>query len=618
VKNEWSRFLALMKKDRSKLLLPCYRDMDPYDLPEQLSVLQSYDMSKIGFIQDLIRGISKVLDAEKKPEPVHETVTIQQTNSNVVALIKRGNMALEDGEWDKADQFFEEVLNQDAECVDAYLGKTLAGLHLQHIGLLAESPQAFFHNLHFQKALRFSKGAQLQTLKDYRQKSQEFLLERGKAILESGQWDVADRFFDQALVNDPECVEAYIGKLLAQLELTNAEQLSQTLKAYSQDPNYQKALQFAKEEELQRLKKHVLQQQAFLLEEANRKLQEGGWKAVVSMMTTALVNDEDCAEAYIARFLARYGFSSLEKMVEKKLEFTPEVSYQQVKVPAELLQSYQSHIDEMAQKYVVDGEYLEDQIRECYRFETVPCETYANSWKRYLQNQKSLLEQSEDLKCAMKLGQSNDIQKLTAAMEELLRGLQQRVAEAEEADRVSSSNVTQWVEKAVSNADEKVRKDYVDAVARLCRRMTGVLNRAKNAGEVSQILGKIRPHSAQMPVQTLLQRCEDRLTGFCRDHYNYACDMMVKAKTEAEYRAVKRLFVEIADYKDSMERAQKCRELELRLQSSKIQATDHRRDLLIQEQQELEAELEGLSKLFGGKRRREIETRLEEISRLLS
>ena len=43
VKNEWSRFLSMMKKDRSKLLLPCYRDMDPYDLPEALSVLQSYD-----------------------------------------------------------------------------------------------------------------------------------------------------------------------------------------------------------------------------------------------------------------------------------------------------------------------------------------------------------------------------------------------------------------------------------------------------------------------------------------------------------------------------------------------------------------------------------------------
>lgn len=78
VKNEWSRFLSLMKKDRSKLLLPCYRDMDPYDLPEQLSVLQSYDMGKIGFLQDLIHGVNKVLDADKKPEPVKEPIVVQQ------------------------------------------------------------------------------------------------------------------------------------------------------------------------------------------------------------------------------------------------------------------------------------------------------------------------------------------------------------------------------------------------------------------------------------------------------------------------------------------------------------------------------------------------------------
>lgn len=61
VKSEWSRYLAIVKHDRSKVLLPCYRDMDPYDLPEQLSVLQSYDMSKISFIQDLIRGINRLL-----------------------------------------------------------------------------------------------------------------------------------------------------------------------------------------------------------------------------------------------------------------------------------------------------------------------------------------------------------------------------------------------------------------------------------------------------------------------------------------------------------------------------------------------------------------------------
>ena len=131
VKNEWSRFLSMMKKDRSKLLLPCYRDMDPYDLPEALSVLQSYDMSKIGFMQDLIRGVKKVIDAGKPQETAKETVkeTVVVHNeggSNVQALLDRGQMALEDGEWSKADEFFEQVLNQDARCGAAYLGKFLA------------------------------------------------------------------------------------------------------------------------------------------------------------------------------------------------------------------------------------------------------------------------------------------------------------------------------------------------------------------------------------------------------------------------------------------------------------------------------------------------------------
>ena len=131
VKNEWSRYLALMRTDRSRLLIPCYRDMDPYDMPEELSMLQSQDMGKIGFIQDLIRGVKKVVDAAKPQEAVTETVkeTVVVHNeggSNVQALLDRGQMALEDGEWSKADEFFEQVLNQDAKCGAAYLGKFLA------------------------------------------------------------------------------------------------------------------------------------------------------------------------------------------------------------------------------------------------------------------------------------------------------------------------------------------------------------------------------------------------------------------------------------------------------------------------------------------------------------
>lgn len=61
VKNEWSRFVDRRKTDSSKNLIPCYRDRDPYDLPKELRNLQGLDRGKLGFIQDLKRGVEKIL-----------------------------------------------------------------------------------------------------------------------------------------------------------------------------------------------------------------------------------------------------------------------------------------------------------------------------------------------------------------------------------------------------------------------------------------------------------------------------------------------------------------------------------------------------------------------------
>ncbi len=61
VKNEWSRFLSMMKTDKDKRLIPCFRDMDVYDIPDELQFLQCQDMSKVGFEQDLLQGIKKIL-----------------------------------------------------------------------------------------------------------------------------------------------------------------------------------------------------------------------------------------------------------------------------------------------------------------------------------------------------------------------------------------------------------------------------------------------------------------------------------------------------------------------------------------------------------------------------
>lgn len=65
VKNEWSRFGGMMEESKDKVLIPVYQNMTPYELPDTFSRYQSQDMGKVGAIQDLVRGVQKILGREK-------------------------------------------------------------------------------------------------------------------------------------------------------------------------------------------------------------------------------------------------------------------------------------------------------------------------------------------------------------------------------------------------------------------------------------------------------------------------------------------------------------------------------------------------------------------------
>lgn len=126
VKNEWSRYLKLMTQDKTKHLIPCYKGIDAYDMPKEFARLQAQDLGKVGAMQDLIRGIEKILP-KKNTSVIQERVAVGGGGDNKIAsLLDRGNMALEDGDWVKADSFFEDVLNNDSKNAQAYIGKTLA------------------------------------------------------------------------------------------------------------------------------------------------------------------------------------------------------------------------------------------------------------------------------------------------------------------------------------------------------------------------------------------------------------------------------------------------------------------------------------------------------------
>ena len=168
VKNEWSRFLKLIKTDRSKLLIPCYRNMDAYELPEEFAHLQAQDMSKIGFINDLVRGIRKVVaDTDSQEKTVRESVAVNSGNANEESLLKRAFMFLEDGDWDSADEYCEKVLDIDPENARAYLGKLMAECRACRMEDLQNCEQPFDDSGNYNKVLRFADSKLIETLQGY-------------------------------------------------------------------------------------------------------------------------------------------------------------------------------------------------------------------------------------------------------------------------------------------------------------------------------------------------------------------------------------------------------------------------------------------------------------------
>ncbi len=155
VKNEWSRYLKLMKNDRKKLLIPCYKDMDAYELPEEFAHLQAQDMGKIGFINDLVRGIKKVITDSAPAAPAKEAAAATGGSTTIAPLIKRAFLFLEDGDWASANDYCEKVLDIDPENAEAYLGKLMVELKVGKKTDLKNCETPFDDSSNYQKAVRF-------------------------------------------------------------------------------------------------------------------------------------------------------------------------------------------------------------------------------------------------------------------------------------------------------------------------------------------------------------------------------------------------------------------------------------------------------------------------------
>ncbi len=149
VKNEWSRYLALIRQGEDKVLIPAYRDMDPYTLPEELASLQAQDMGKLGFMQDLLEGIQKFL--RREPDDGGG-----RTGPTASTLTKRGMLALEDGDFAAADAHFERALDHDPEEAMAYVGKLMVERKVKVPSDLGRTGKPLEASSNYRKAVRFA------------------------------------------------------------------------------------------------------------------------------------------------------------------------------------------------------------------------------------------------------------------------------------------------------------------------------------------------------------------------------------------------------------------------------------------------------------------------------
>ncbi|MBE6069805.1 MAG: tetratricopeptide repeat protein [Clostridium lundense] len=157
VRNEWGRYLRLIAAGEEKALIPAFRDMDPYDLPEEFAHLQAQDMSKLGFMQDLVRGIKKILGITA-PVPGASRIDFeppQIRTAHTNSLLRRAFLFLEEGEWERAKRYCNRVLDQEPENALAYVGELMAELKIGKREDLPKAASSFRNMSSYRMALRF-------------------------------------------------------------------------------------------------------------------------------------------------------------------------------------------------------------------------------------------------------------------------------------------------------------------------------------------------------------------------------------------------------------------------------------------------------------------------------
>ena len=241
VKNEWSRFLKLMEKDEEKALIPCFKGIDAYDMPKEFVHLQSQDMGKLGAIQDLLRGIEKILDSDKK----EETVIIQASGNDektVSALLKRANTFFKCKDYIEADKYFEKALDISPNNEEALIGKLLVELQVESLEEAKNLQYLFHKSKNYKYLMLCCKAETKKQVDDILNEIKENLLNEAQKEMKNRCFRQACKIYDDILDYEAENEKALVAKVFIHYGVIDLRELELANINFSNEASYKNLL----------------------------------------------------------------------------------------------------------------------------------------------------------------------------------------------------------------------------------------------------------------------------------------------------------------------------------------------------------------------------------------
>lgn len=137
VKNEWNRYLEIAEKNKNKCLIPCYKDVDEYDIPKEFAGLKVCQLGNDDTFNNIMAEIANVVKQESvnqlapEPEKAEPAEEIELEEIEIIEpvdinkLLDEGFSAISDKNWKKANKLFFHVLDEEPDNSKAYWGQLL-------------------------------------------------------------------------------------------------------------------------------------------------------------------------------------------------------------------------------------------------------------------------------------------------------------------------------------------------------------------------------------------------------------------------------------------------------------------------------------------------------------